>query len=108
MALQRKAILGFLLAAVLLGGGWVYWFVSSHGFSAREQPTRFEAYLARQARRIATPRGARELKNPLGPTELVSLGGDEVQTSVKFVNLLTPHPQPLSHWERVAEGRVRG
>jgi hypothetical protein len=25
------------------------------------------------------------------------------KTSVKFVNLLTPHPQPLSHWERVAE-----
>ena len=39
---------------------------------------------------------------------LVSLATDEVQTSVKFVNLLTPHPQPLSQWERVAEGRVRG
>src|SRR5437867_7348189 len=26
---------------------------------------------------------------------------------IKFVNLLTSHPQPLSHWERVAVGRVR-
>ena len=26
--------------------------------------------------------------------------------SVKFVSSLTPHPQPLSHWERVAEGEV--
>ena len=39
---------------------------------------------------------------------LVPLGGDEVQTLVKFVNLRSPHPQPLSHRERVAEGRVRG
>jgi len=38
----------------------------------------------------------------------VPLGGDEVQTLIKFVNLPSPHPQPLSHWERVAEGRVRG
>ncbi|MEW5976290.1 MAG: c-type cytochrome [Acidobacteriota bacterium] len=67
---RRRTIWGLLLAAVLLGSAWVYWFVSSHGFSAREQPTWFEAYLARHARRIATPRGARELKNPVSPTEL--------------------------------------
>ena len=36
------------------------------------------------------------------------LGGEEVQTSVKCVKLPSPHPQPLSQWERVAEGRVRG
>ena len=39
---------------------------------------------------------------------LVSLGGEEVQTSIEFVNVLAPHPQPLSPGERVAEGRVRG
>src|SRR2546422_9124926 len=32
----------------------------------------------------------------------VPLGGDEVHISVKFVKLLSPHPQPLSQWERVA------
>jgi len=36
------------------------------------------------------------------------LGGDEVQTLVKFVNLPSPHPLPLSPGERVAAGRVRG
>src|SRR5206468_12511705 len=36
------------------------------------------------------------------------LGGEEVQTLVKFVKLPSPHPPPLSQWERVAEGRVRG
>src|SRR5205823_12560131 len=33
---------------------------------------------------------------------------EEVQTSVKFVKLPSPHPQPLSQWERVAEGRGEG
>jgi mono/diheme cytochrome c family protein len=35
-----------------------------HGFSARENPSRVEAFLARHARRIATPAGAKGLKNP--------------------------------------------
>ncbi len=71
MALNKgRTILGILLVVVLSGGAWVYWFVSSHGFSAREQPTQVEAYLARHARRIASFRGAKELKNPLRRTEL--------------------------------------
>ena len=36
------------------------------------------------------------------------LAADKVHASVKIVHLLTPHAQPLSHWERVAEGRVGG
>jgi len=39
------------------------WF-QRHGFSAREEPTWYEKTLARHARRIATPAGAKELKNP--------------------------------------------
>ena len=35
-----------------------------HGFSAKEKPSRFEEFLARQARRFATPATARQLKNP--------------------------------------------
>ncbi len=35
-----------------------------HSFSAREKPSRLEAFLARHARRIATPAGAKGLKNP--------------------------------------------
>ena len=68
---RKKAVFlaGFALL-LLVGGGWLYWFLSSHGFSAREKPTKLEAFLARHARRIATPSGARELKNPLAPTPL--------------------------------------
>lgn len=55
---------------VLAGGAWTYWFITAHGFSAREKPSRLEALLARHARRIATPHGARELKNPVQATPL--------------------------------------
>lgn len=40
----------------------------NHGFSAREQPTWYEKWLARNARRIATPSDARSLTNPIRVT----------------------------------------
>lgn len=45
-----------------------FWF-RNHGFSARAEPSWIEARLARHARRIATPAGAKELKNPVPETE---------------------------------------
>jgi len=62
-------VLGLLVGVVALG----VW-VARRGFSAREKPTWVEAFLARHARKIATPAGARELKNPypLTPERLVS------------------------------------
>jgi mono/diheme cytochrome c family protein len=59
-----------LLLVVVAGGIWLYWFLTAHGFSAREKPAAFETFLARHARRLATPPGAKELKNPVGQTEL--------------------------------------
>ena len=44
------------------------WF-QRHGFSAREEPAWYEKTLARHARRIATPAGSKELKNPHPLTE---------------------------------------
>ena len=55
---------------MVAGGLWLYAFVTTHGFSAREKPTALEAFLARNARRLATPPGAKRLRNPLGPTAL--------------------------------------
>jgi mono/diheme cytochrome c family protein len=69
--MRWRRLLGIAALVVFIcGGAWVYWFVRSHGFSAREKPTALEAYLARHARRIAAPPGARELKNPLEPAPL--------------------------------------
>jgi mono/diheme cytochrome c family protein len=59
------------IALILLGSSiWLYWFLTTHGFSAREQPTSFEAFLAKQARRLAMPSNAKRVKNPLSPTPL--------------------------------------
>ena len=57
-------------AMLAFGAGWAWWFLTSHGFSARERPSSFEAFLARRARRLATPPDARTLKNPLPATPL--------------------------------------
>jgi mono/diheme cytochrome c family protein len=38
--------------------------MAQHGFSAREKPSRLEEFLARHARKITTPAGAKALKNP--------------------------------------------
>lgn len=52
-------ILIALAAAVLYG-----WSLTRRGFSARDEPSRLEALLARGTRSLATPAGARELQNP--------------------------------------------
>lgn len=58
------------IAAVALVAGATYLGVAiaRHGFSAREKPSWLEELLARNARKIATPTGARALKNPIAPT----------------------------------------
>lgn len=64
MKFKRGMIL-IAVTLVVIGAGWVYWFVVNHSFSARSKPTWYEAALARQARRLATEPGARHLANPL-------------------------------------------
>ena len=62
---RGTVILFTVLMVCTLGAAWAFWFLTSHGFSAREKPTWYEERLARAARGLATPRGARELKNPV-------------------------------------------
>ncbi len=59
----KRATAVFLLVAIAALGALAVWF-QRHGFSAREEPVWYEKVLARHARRIATPKGAKELKNP--------------------------------------------
>ena len=65
-----KAILLVLFIAFVVVSGWAYWFVTAHGFSAREKPTWYETLLARHARRLATDPGALGMKNPVPLTPL--------------------------------------
>lgn len=69
MSRVRSPVLCALLAFVVAAGVG-YWFLTSHGFSAREQPSALEIFLARNARRLATPADARARQNPVGRTEL--------------------------------------
>ena len=56
------------LAAVLVVAGAAVWFLLGRGFSAREEPTSVEAWVARRVRRLATPRSARDAQNPVPAT----------------------------------------
>ena len=66
--LKRAAAAATIL--LLAAFAWMCWFMTAHGFSAREKPTALEAALARRLRRLASPPDAGSLKNPLAPTPL--------------------------------------
>jgi mono/diheme cytochrome c family protein len=59
--------IGVLLLVLLVGVGFLTAsaYLVSRGFSAREEPTRVEAFLARRLRHLGVPRRARELANPV-------------------------------------------
>jgi mono/diheme cytochrome c family protein len=61
-----------VLALILLGLLITAMYMLSQGFSARDEPTRVEAFVARSLRRLAIPTGARQLANPVkaGPEVL--------------------------------------
>ena len=57
--------IGLSIGVVFVAGfSYLGFALVNHGFSAREEPSRFEEFLARYARKIATPRDARKLQNP--------------------------------------------
>jgi len=60
----RTKVLIVVAIVFLAGLGYLGVAIARHGFSAREKPSRFEEFLARHARKIATPAGAKELKSP--------------------------------------------
>ena len=53
-----------------LGVVWALFEVRDHGFSAREKPARYEAFLARNLRRLASDPDASRLRNPVEPAPL--------------------------------------
>ncbi len=62
-----------LITALLLAGGVVIGvsLLVSRGFSARGQPTRLEAFVARRMRGLSIPSEAKNLKNPVALDEEV-------------------------------------
>lgn len=56
-----------LLIGFSLAGGLYFW-IEGRGFSAREQPSSLEGFVARRVRHLATPPEARALTNPVEKT----------------------------------------
>jgi mono/diheme cytochrome c family protein len=57
------ALVVIVLVSIIWGSA-----IIRHGFSARETPSAVEAYVARATRKIATPKSARDAKNPFVAT----------------------------------------
>lgn len=68
------ALLVLVALVVVLVGGAVIW-VTIRGVSARVEPSRVEAFVARRLRHLAVPRSARDQKNPVLPTPEVFESG---------------------------------
>jgi mono/diheme cytochrome c family protein len=60
---RNIAIVGLVL--LILAGCGIWWIASARGFSARQEPTRMEAMIARNTRILAIPSADRNLKNPV-------------------------------------------
>jgi len=67
---MKATIRAFLLlvACVVVVGGLAAYAIASRGLSTRVQPTIVEEWVARTMRRLATPRGMRDLENPVEAT----------------------------------------
>lgn len=61
-----KLVLAIIIALLLIGVSGLLWLRNSAGgFSARQNPSPLESFLARRARALAVPRQVRELRNPV-------------------------------------------
>jgi mono/diheme cytochrome c family protein len=66
---RAKRIAGFGIGIAVIALLAVAFYSIRRGFSAREQPTALEAWVATTVRRMAIPADARGLKNPLSATK---------------------------------------
>ena len=58
-----------ILFVFMLGGlVMVFWWLTQHGFSARDQPAAIEIWIARRLRHLAVPANRRSAPNPVPPS----------------------------------------
>ena len=74
---MRKAavIAAAVTGVVLLGGSIVFVRMIRHGFSAHDEPTVLEAFMARRMRHLAVPSAARDVRNPVPASDGVLAAG---------------------------------
>lgn len=61
--MARRLVL--VAVCLLVAGAAALWWAGLHGFSTRAEPSRFERFVARAARRWSVPSGARNVTNPI-------------------------------------------
>jgi mono/diheme cytochrome c family protein len=66
--LNRTQIALGVLTVVVVSGLAAVWWISGRGFSALDEPSGVEALVARRVRALATPREAKEARNPVAQT----------------------------------------
>lgn len=69
--MRLRSLLWSLVAVIFVAAVGTGFMVVRRGFSARDQPSAVEAVAARTMRRLAVPRQARSLANPVYPTDEV-------------------------------------
>jgi len=68
MTKRLKRGLALIVLLVVTGAATALWLFVQHGFSARDQPTAIEAFVARRLRHLAVPRSMRQAQNPVPAT----------------------------------------
>jgi len=66
--MTKHTLLLSIIAAGVAGAAAFGWVTIRRGFSARDNPSALEAYLARTARNLSIPASERDAKNPFAPT----------------------------------------
>jgi mono/diheme cytochrome c family protein len=69
--MRKCALLLSITAAAVAGAAVFGWMTIRRGFSARDNPSAMEAYVAKTARKLAIPASERDAKNPIAPTQEV-------------------------------------
>ena len=69
--ITRTRVVLLILIVITLAGVLAAVMVLRQGFSARDEPTALEAFIARRVRHLAVPRAAREMTNAVQLTEEV-------------------------------------
>ena len=64
---KRNLLLSIVVAGVA-GAAAFGWITIRRGFSARDNPSAMEAYVAKTARKLSIPASERDAKNPFAPT----------------------------------------
>jgi mono/diheme cytochrome c family protein len=66
--MRKRTLLLSIVVAGIAGAAAFGWVTIRRGFSARDNPSAMEAYVAKTARKLSIPASEREAKNPFAPT----------------------------------------